>query len=144
MRRMMLLGLTLFVCPPMATAGLELWSGNPANVDITFNSAVITAAGTFKFQSVTGGNLDVIDDITVADGVTGTVIVYIERDTDDDSPGATNVGAIDLTNNQGASPVGQAVVAGFAVRSRSHRPAGETWWRGCEACHSTATGARFV
>jgi hypothetical protein len=34
-----------------ASAGLELWSGNPANVSITENNAQILAAGTFKFQS---------------------------------------------------------------------------------------------
>jgi len=89
-----------------AAAGLELWSGNPANVTITDNDAQIDAAGTFKFQSVTGGSLDVIGIITVADGVSGTVIVYIERDTDDNSPGATNVGAINLTNDQGANLTG--------------------------------------
>ena len=33
--------------------------------------------------------------------------MYIERDTDDDSPGATNVGAINLANDQGASLTGE-------------------------------------
>ena len=89
-----------------ASAGLELWSGNPTNVSITLNNVQILAPGTFKFQSVTSGNLDVIGSITVTDGVTGEVIVYIERDTDNDSPGATNVGAINLTNNQGANLTG--------------------------------------
>ena len=51
-----------------ASAGLELWSGNSANVSITENNVQILAAGTFKFQSVTSGNLDVIGSITVADG----------------------------------------------------------------------------
>ena len=107
MRRILIVVLTLFVAPTIATAGLELWSGIAGDVVITGDSAVITAAGTFKFQSVTSGNLDEIGSITVADGVTGTVIVYIERDTDDDSPGATNVGAINLTNDQEASLIGE-------------------------------------
>ena len=90
----------------LAFADVQLWSGNPDNVTITDDDVRIDAAGTFKFQSVTSGNLDVIGSITVADGVTGEVIVYIERDTDNDSPGATNVGAINLTNNQGANLTG--------------------------------------
>jgi len=106
MKRIALVAFIALAGPLTATAGLELWSGDPGDVDITGDSAEITAAGTFKFQSVTAGNLDVIGSITVANGVTGTVTVYIERDTDNDSPGATNIGAIDLTNDQGASLTG--------------------------------------
>ena len=91
----------------VAFGDIQLWSGNPNDVTLTVDSATINAPGTFKFQAEdVSENLDAIGSITVADGVTGTVIVYIERDTDDDSPGATNVGAIDLTNNQGASLTG--------------------------------------
>ena len=83
-----------------ASAGLKLWSGTPGDVTITGNDAEIFAAGTFKFESevTPGGALDVIGNITVNSSVTGTVTVYIERDTDNDSPGATNVGSINLTN----------------------------------------------
>ena len=106
MRPLISLAFFGLVFATVSNAGLELWSGSAGNVDINGNNATILAAGTFKFQSVTGGNLDVIGSITVADGVTGEVTVYIERDTDDDSPGATNMGAINLTNNQGASLTG--------------------------------------
>ena len=108
MKRILTVVLALFVGSPFATAGLELWSGNAGDVEITGDSAEITASGTFKFQSVTGGSLDVIDDITVADGVTGTVTVYIARDPNDNAgtDGATDVGSINLTNDQLANLIG--------------------------------------
>ena len=96
---------------PLASGAVEEWSGRTLGVDYTVTGDVnvtILANGIFKFQAEDGsGNLDEIGSITVADGVTGTVIVYIERDTDDDSPGATNVGAINLANDQGASLTGE-------------------------------------
>jgi hypothetical protein len=55
---------------------------------------------------VTDDELDAIGSITVDNDVTGTVTVFIERDTDDDSPGATHVGSIDLTNSHATPVVG--------------------------------------
>ena len=98
--------LTLLAGTQLANATVTEWSGRTPGTDYVVRDDVhveILTNGTFKFQALDGsGNLDVIGNITVADGVTGTVTVYIERETDNDSPGATNVGSINLTNDQGA------------------------------------------
>ena len=91
-------------------ANITLWSGNANDITIDQNNKRVTilASGTFKFQSVTGGALDHINNIVVANGVTGTVIVHVARNPADSAGmnGATNVGEINLTNDQGASLIG--------------------------------------
>jgi len=78
-------------------AGLTLWSGNANDVSITGNNAEIFAAGTFKFESVTAGELDIIGEIKINGSVNGIVTIYVERSTDNDSPGATDVRSINPT-----------------------------------------------
>jgi hypothetical protein len=65
---------------------IQEWSGRVENTDYeVFDDVdiVILASGTFKFQSVTGGNLDDIGTITIDDSVTGTVTIHIARDPND-------------------------------------------------------------
>ncbi len=59
----------------------------------------ITAPGTYKFQATDGAGLGDINEITVQTGVTGNVTIYIERSTDDDSPGAVNILECNLSGN---------------------------------------------
>ena len=101
---------TATVLGTAARADITLWSGTASDVTIndTTRKVTILAAGTFKFQSVTGGALDHINNIVVANGVTGTVIVHVARNPADSAGmnGATNIGEINLTNDQNASLIG--------------------------------------
>ena len=100
--------LLVLVTVSHSQAGLTLWSGEPNDVTITGNTATINAAGTFKLQSVTNGNLDVIDLIQIANDVTGTVTIHVRRNPNDmaGDDGATHVGAINLTNSHAIPVVG--------------------------------------
>jgi hypothetical protein len=104
--------LFLLATSSICAAGVDEWSGRTQGTewDIVFgNSITILAAGTFKFDAIdTNGDPNSIGNITVADGVTGTVTVYILRDPADSAGdvGAVNVDGIDLTNDQGASLTG--------------------------------------
>ncbi|MGE0482171.1 MAG: hypothetical protein AB7Q17_17055 [Phycisphaerae bacterium] len=104
-----ILGILLFVFAfsTHITADLCLWSGDSGNVSITGTSAVINAAGTYKFEAVTtcgsSNTLANIGNITIDSSVTGTVTVYIESRSDNNTPGAANVGSINLTNTSGVT-----------------------------------------
>jgi hypothetical protein len=95
----------------VCSAGIEEWTTRVEDTDwetTGSNNIVILADGTFKFQSVTGGNLDDIGTITIDNGVTGTVTVYIARNPADmaGTDGAANVGSINLTNSHMTPVVG--------------------------------------
>jgi len=108
MTRKILTTCLVWALSPTVLAGVQLWSGEPNDVSINGDDVIITAPGTFKFQSVTDDELDVIGSITVADGVTGTVTIHVRRNPNDmaGDDGATHVGAINLTNNQGDNLIG--------------------------------------
>jgi hypothetical protein len=98
--------LFILACSAQARADVFLWSGNPDDVTITGINVEIAAAGTFKLEALTepGGNvLADIGNVAIANGVTGTVIVFIERSTDNNNPGAVNVDSINLTNTSGVT-----------------------------------------
>ena len=109
MKRSLAITILLFASS-QAIATVTEWGGAPAGdftIDLNDNVTIL-GAGTFKFQSVTAGNLGSIRSISVANGVTGTVIVHVARNPADSAGmnGATNVGEINLTNDQGASLIG--------------------------------------
>ncbi len=78
---------------------IEKWGGSGSGYDINQNtkSIQITASGEYKFQATDGAGLGDINEITVQNGVTGNVTIYIERSTDDDSPGAANIRECNLS-----------------------------------------------
>lgn len=107
MRRQLLAAAMSLLAVSVSTAEINEWTaqdqGQDWDLDGT-NGIRILNSGIFKFESVTSGNLDEIGSIVIDDSVTGTVTVFIERSTDNNTPGATNVGFIDLTNDH-ATPV---------------------------------------
>jgi len=81
-------------------ADVTEWSGRSLgnDYDVIDNiNVLIKANGTFKLQSVTDDELDVIGSITIAVGVTGTVTLLIARNPADEAgtDGGTHVGASD-------------------------------------------------
>jgi hypothetical protein len=79
------------------------WWGDPSKVSVNQNDAIVTinGSGDFGFRAETyqgSGELGMIDEITVAPGVTGTVGLYIQCDQNDPNDGARYVGMIDLRN----------------------------------------------
>lgn len=87
-----------------AMATITLWSGSSSDVFINQATGTVTilAPGTFKMHSVANGSLAPINHIFVADGVTGAVEVHVRRNPVDNAgiEGASDVGEIDLTNDQ--------------------------------------------
>jgi hypothetical protein len=85
----------------VAFAEIEEWGGAGSGYQISQvdGTILITAAGTYKFQSYDGETPDDIEWIRVQSGVTGTVRVHIYQDPNDgDGVGAANVKEIDLSN----------------------------------------------
>ena len=81
-------------------AAIEEWTGATGyDINQTNGTVLITAAGTYKFQSYDGATPADIEWIRVQSGVTGTVRVSVYQDPNDGSGvGAANVKEIDLSN----------------------------------------------
>lgn len=84
----------LIVCSSYVRSEVCLWSVTPGgSVTITDDDVRIDAAGTYKFEAVTtcgsSTTLANIDNITINSSVTGTVSVYIESRSDNNTAGGT-------------------------------------------------------
>ncbi|MGE0480161.1 MAG: hypothetical protein AB7Q17_06775 [Phycisphaerae bacterium] len=107
MSRISIIAAAFLACSLNARADICLWSGTPGNVSIVGANVEILAAGTYKFEAVTScGSSTTLADIgaiTINSSVTGTVTVYIESRSDNNTAGAVNVGSINLTNTSGVT-----------------------------------------
>ncbi len=76
-----------------ATNEIRKWggTGDAYYIDQEDKSITILGPGEYKFQATDGAGLGQINWIEVDAAVTGDVIIYIERSTDDNSPGAANI-----------------------------------------------------
>jgi len=111
MNRISMQCIVLLTFASLAAADVAEWSGRTPGTHYVVTDDInveIRADGTFKFQSVTDDELDVIGSITIADAVTGTVTVHIARNPADEAgtDGATNVGSINLTNSHAIPVIG--------------------------------------
>jgi len=85
----------------VARATIEEWTSASTGfyIDDQAGTILITAAGTYKFQSYDGATPADIEWIRVQSGVTGTVRVSVYQDPNDgNGVGAANVKEIDLSN----------------------------------------------
>lgn len=89
---------------PTYASGMSPGGGSAT---ITGDDVEITAAGTYKLEAVTtcgsSTTLASIGDIFINPSVTGTVTVFIESRSNNNTPGAVNVGSINLTNTAGVT-----------------------------------------
>ncbi|MEW6252035.1 MAG: hypothetical protein AB1716_15455 [Planctomycetota bacterium] len=104
-----------------ANANIVLWEGNQNHVEILqdpYYSVKILQPGLFKLQSVTNGQLDVINHITVdASCPAGDIYVYVVRNPDEvggqqHEPGASNLKEINLTGSAAVGRISEVVITG--------------------------------
>ena len=93
--------LTPVLClPALAQNQIVVWSATGTyDVSQTPRTVILTSAGTFKMKATDPGGpqgFGVIESITVAEGVTGTVELYVVDEYG--GPGADRVGWINLMN----------------------------------------------
>ncbi len=87
-RRILFVGLSLaaLCLPALAENEITVWYATGTyEVNPALHTVTITSAGTFKVQAIDGDQFGHIQSVTVADGVTGTVNLYVRRWPDDPS-----------------------------------------------------------
>ncbi len=102
------------ICSASAENYIEKWGGSGTQFDINQEARriTITGAGEYKFQATDGAGLGQINEITVQNGVTGNVTIYVERSTDDDSPGAANVLECNLSSITANTTIAELRITG--------------------------------
>lgn len=111
MKRLALHSILISMAVSHSIADINEWTAQDQGDDwelIGSNGIRILSSGIFKFESVNlgSGALESIGDIVIDNSVTGTVTLYIERSTDNNSPGAVNIDSINLTNTNMTPVIG--------------------------------------
>ena len=98
-----------------ARATIEEWTSASSGftIDNQEGTILITAAGTYKFQSYDGETPDDIEWIRVDSGFSGAVTVHVYQDPNDgDGVGAANVMEIDLTETNVTGNLARLYISG--------------------------------